>query len=222
MLGAVVYSEIFVVIAIVVGADTRVVVILAMYWLWETVVGMIMDEDRAEDPVVIVRSRVSRLTKDGNEGQTVVVLRLMILVEVMIEVWSVVAVTRLVLFTTLVMVEDIHLVENLVSTCVVVLGVVVVSQNFKQLPTLQSSCLDKRVTFRGLMPSSTATDAQNNPHTTNMLEVFRSTVDLVNRMSIVKLGNKLGMFGDQSIDWIMQSLLLQPPSCHLVCWPIFH
>ena len=83
-----------------------------------------------------------------------------------------VAVTRLVLLTALVMVEDIHIVENLVSTWVVVLGVVLVSQNFRQLPTLQSSCFDKRVKpFLGLMPPRTAMNAQNNPHTTNMLEV---------------------------------------------------
>ena len=133
---------------------------------------MIMDEDRTVKPVVVVRSRVSRLTKEGNEGQRVVALWSMILVEVTIEVWTVVAVTRLVLFTILVMVEDIHLVESLVSTDVVVLGVILVSQNFKQLPTLQSSCFDRRVKpFLGLVPPRTAIDAQNSPHTTNMLEV---------------------------------------------------
>ena len=70
------------------------------------------------------------------------------------------------------MVEEIHLVENLVLTWVVVLGVISVSQNFRQLPTLQFSCFDKRVKpFLGLMPPSTVIDAQNKPHTTNMLEV---------------------------------------------------
>ena len=80
------YSEIFAVIAIVVGANVLVVVMLAMYWLWETVVGMIIDEDRTVVPVVVVRSRVSRLTKDGKEVQRVVALWSMVLVEVTIEV----------------------------------------------------------------------------------------------------------------------------------------
>ena len=74
MLGVLTYSEIFVVIAIVVGVNARVVVMLAMYWLWETVVGMIIDEERTVVPVVVVRSRVSRLTRDGTEGQEVVAL----------------------------------------------------------------------------------------------------------------------------------------------------
>ena len=47
---------------------------------------MIIDEDRTVVPVVVVRSRVSRLTKDGKEGQKVVALWSMILVEVTIEV----------------------------------------------------------------------------------------------------------------------------------------
>ena len=80
------YSEIFAVIAIVVGANALVVVMLAMYWLWETVVGMIIDEDRTVVPVVVVRSRVSRLTKDGKVVQRVVVLWSMVLVEVTTEV----------------------------------------------------------------------------------------------------------------------------------------
>lgn len=80
------YSEIFAVIAIVVGANVLVVVMLAMYWLWETVVGMIIDEDRTVVPVVVVRSRVSRLTKDGKVVQRVVALWSMVLVEVTTEV----------------------------------------------------------------------------------------------------------------------------------------
>ena len=80
------YSEIFAVIAIVVGANALVVVMLAMYWLWETVVGMIIDEDRTVVPVVVVRSRVSRLTNDGKEVQRVVALWSMVLVEVTTEV----------------------------------------------------------------------------------------------------------------------------------------
>ena len=80
------YSEIFAVIAIVVGANVLVVVMLAMYWLWETVVGMIIDEDRTVVPVVVVRSRVSRLTKDGKGVQRVVALWSMVLVEVTTEV----------------------------------------------------------------------------------------------------------------------------------------
>ena len=80
------YSEIFAVIAIVVGANALVVVMLAMYWLWETVVGMIIDEDRTVVPVVVVRSRVSRLTKDGKVVQRVVALWSMVLVEVTTEV----------------------------------------------------------------------------------------------------------------------------------------
>ena len=86
MLGVLMYSEIFAVIAIVVGANVLVVVMLAMYWLWETVVGMIIDEDRTVVPVVVVRSRVSRLTKDGKVVQRVVALWSMVLVEVTIEV----------------------------------------------------------------------------------------------------------------------------------------
>ena len=85
--------------------------------------------------------------------------------------------TRLVLFTILVSVEDTHLVENLVSTWVEVVGSILVSQNFRQVPTLQFSCFDNRVKlFLGLMPPNTAIDVQNSPHTTIMLEVFRSTV----------------------------------------------
>ena len=80
------YSEIFAVIAIVVGAKALVVVMLARYWLWETVVGMIIDEDRTVVPVVVVRSRVSRLTKDGKVVQRVVALWSMVLVEVTTEV----------------------------------------------------------------------------------------------------------------------------------------
>ena len=86
MLGVLMYSEIFAVIAIVVGANVLVVVMLAMYWLWETVVGMIIDEDRTVVPVVVVRSRVSRLTKDGKVVQRVVALWSMVLVEVTTEV----------------------------------------------------------------------------------------------------------------------------------------
>lgn len=86
MLGVLMYSEIFAVIAIVVGANALVVVMLAMYWLWETVVGMIIDEDRTVVPVVVVRSRVSRLTKDGKVVQRVVALWSMVLVEVTTEV----------------------------------------------------------------------------------------------------------------------------------------
>ena len=86
MLGVLMYSEIFAVIAIVVGANVLVVVMLAMYWLWETVVGMIIDEDRTVVPVVVVRSRVSRLTKDGKGVQRVVALWSMVLVEVTTEV----------------------------------------------------------------------------------------------------------------------------------------
>ena len=86
MLGVLMYSEIFAVIAIVVGANALVVVMLAMYWLWETVVGMIIDEDRTVVPVVVVRSRVSRLTKDGKGVQRVVALWSMVLVEVTTEV----------------------------------------------------------------------------------------------------------------------------------------
>ena len=47
---------------------------------------MIIDEDRTVVPVVVVRSRVSRLTKDGKEVQRVVALWSMVLVEVMKEV----------------------------------------------------------------------------------------------------------------------------------------
>ena len=86
MLGVLMYSEIFAVIAIVVGAKALVVVMLARYWLWETVVGMIIDEDRTIVPVVVVRSRVSRLTKDGKGVQKVVALWSMVLVEVTTEV----------------------------------------------------------------------------------------------------------------------------------------
>ena len=159
-------------LAMVVGSTTRVEEAVTTVWLWEIAVGMIVVEDKGMVSVAVVRSLVSRLTRDGKERQGFVALCSMILVEVTSEVWRVVAVIMLVLFIILMVVEETHLVENLVSKWVLVTGASLVSQNLRQLPTLQSFCWDKKVKpFPILVFPNTARETQNNPHTANMLEV---------------------------------------------------